>query len=156
LAERPVDEIDDKDDLEGKEPDDEELDEVVVGLDDAVESESLPDDETGGETEDDEGDEDESDEAAGAAVVSGEADDSDEASLDELLAKRAAAKRASDDSEEDIMTLVGGDGEPVVEQIRVKAQPIKDRQEFVCSKCRLVKPKVQLADAERGLCRDCV
>jgi hypothetical protein len=74
----------------------------------------------------------------------------------EGLAKRSA-KRGSDDSEEDIMSLVGQErDEPVAEPLPIRAQPIRDRQEFVCSRCRLVKPKVQLADAARGLCRDCV
>jgi hypothetical protein len=43
-----------------------------------------------------------------------------------------------------------------VEPLPSVVVPIKDRQEFVCSNCHLVKARVQLADAARGLCRDCV
>jgi hypothetical protein len=158
LAERQVDELDDPEELGGDDLEDDDIEDEVV----AVLGDKEPDGGEGLETDaeaDDEDDDDEDlDEDAGDAVAvsSTEDDDSDETSLDELLAKRSA-KRVSDDSEEDIMSLVGQDrDEPVVEPLPVRAQPIRDRQEFVCSRCRLVKPKVQLADAARGLCRDCV
>jgi hypothetical protein len=45
---------------------------------------------------------------------------------------------------------------PLREPLPTRVIPIRDREEFVCSRCHLVKAKVQLADAERMLCRDCV
>ncbi|HVF52944.1 MAG TPA: DUF4193 family protein [Actinomycetota bacterium] len=86
-------------------------------------------------------------------------EDSDEASLDELLAQRAAARRGTDDSDEDddIMAFGSERDEPTTVEIPPsKITPIKDRQEFVCSNCHLVKARVQLADEAKGLCRDCV
>jgi hypothetical protein len=169
LAERQLDELDDNDELVDDDLDDDEISDDELGDDDLdVDDEEVvavletedPDelDSAEGDEEDeaeDASDEDE-DEEPGATVGSGQDDDSDETSLDELLAKRSA-KRASDAPEEDIMSLVGQErDEPVVEPLPTRAQPIRDRQEFVCSRCRLVKPRVQLADAERGLCRDCV
>jgi hypothetical protein len=53
------------------------------------------------------------------------------------------------------MALVPG-RDTIDERISSRVIPIKDRQEFVCARCRLVKPRVQLADPQRGLCRDCV
>lgn len=84
------------------------------------------------------------------------ADDDDagpESSLDELLARRAA--KAALEGEEgdggaDLPSLL--DDEPGA--FKVRAAPPK-RPEFVCSRCRLVKPRVQLSDATRSLCRDC-
>jgi hypothetical protein len=150
LAERPVDELNEPDELASKDLDDE-----VVALDD----EELEGDGLEEAAEDDEDDDDTEDGTEGAAVGSSEDDDSDEASLDALLAKRSAKRGSEDseDSEEDIMALVGSArDEAIVEPLPIRAQPIRDRQEFVCSRCRLVKPKVQLADEASGLCRDCV
>ena len=75
-----------------------------------------------------------------------------ESSLDELLARRAAkaALREEEDGGADLPSLL--DDEPSAFQVR--AAPPK-RPEFVCSRCRLVKPRVQLSDATRSLCRDC-
>jgi hypothetical protein len=80
-------------------------------------------------------------------------------SLDELLAQRAAARRGSDDDAEDdddIMALTSERTEKLSEASTARVIPIKDRQEFVCNRCHLVKAKSQLADPQRGLCRDCV
>lgn len=79
-------------------------------------------------------------------------------SLDELLAERAAARRGSDDADDDddIMALASERTERFYESATARVIPIKDRQEFVCSRCHLVKAKSQLADPQRGLCRDCV
>jgi Domain of unknown function (DUF4193) len=79
-------------------------------------------------------------------------------SLDELLAQRAAARRGSDDAEDDddIMALTSERTEKLSEASTARVIPIKDRQEFVCNRCHLVKAKSQLADPQRGLCRDCV
>ena len=74
-----------------------------------------------------------------------------ESSLDELLARRAAkaALEGEEDGLADLISLLddapGG--------LQAKAPPT--RLEFVCSRCRLVKPRVQLSDASRLLCRDC-
>jgi hypothetical protein len=85
-------------------------------------------------------------------------DESDPASLDELLAQRAAARRGSDDSDDEaeIMSFASERDEPVLETLRTRTTPLQHRQEFVCNNCHLVKPRVQLADPGRGLCRDCV
>ncbi len=84
-------------------------------------------------------------------------DDSDETSLDELLAQRAARKapEESDDSD-DIMTLASEDESKVREPLPSRVIPVRNREEFVCSRCHLVKRRSQLADAEKVLCRDCV
>ncbi len=97
--------------------------------------------------------------AAAAAVPDDDDDDSDEASLDELLAQRAASRRGGEETEDDddIMSFVpepevGGSVDPLPSKII----PVKDRQEFVCNSCHLVKKKSQLADPKRMYCRDCV
>lgn len=86
-------------------------------------------------------------------------EEDDESSLEELLAQRAAARRASgdDDEEEEIITALSSEPEvraPIEPLGRIV--PVKDRKEFVCRSCYLVKARTQLADAERQLCRDCV
>ena len=124
-------------------------DDDVVGLDDEL------------DTDDDLAEELDDDEAAvavaeePAALV--EEDDGEQASLDELLDQRLASRRGSDDADDDeditaLSSLAATSDTGVV----VKVTPIKDRQEFVCNRCHLVKAKVQLADPARGLCRDCV
>ena len=98
----------------------------------------------------------EEDEQASAAA--GGDEDLEGASLDELLAQRAASKRGADDNEEesDIMLLASESSTPVPEPLApVRVAPVRDREEFVCRSCHLVKPKVQLVDPQRGLCRDC-
>lgn len=110
------------------------------------------------ELDEDELDGDEDDEELALAATDDE-DDEDESSLEELLAQRAAARRGTDDSDDD-EDLLSLSSEPEVipslEPIPARVIPLKDRQEFVCNRCRLVKARVQLADSERGLCRDCV
>ena len=96
-----------------------------------------------------------------AAVPSGDDSDDEETSLDELLAQRAAGKKGaaeeSEDETEDIMALTSEpDVIPNIDALTGKIIPIKDRKEFVCNRCHLVKLRSQLADADRGLCRDCV
>jgi hypothetical protein len=102
--------------------------------------------------------EDDDEEEAVLPAVEGE--EEEETSLEELLAQRAAARRGpdeDDDETEDIMALTSERETPVVgEPLPAKIVPIKDRQEFVCNSCHLVKARSQLADEERGLCRDCV
>lgn len=96
--------------------------------------------------------------AADAALGPDDENDSDETSLDELLSQRAAARRGSNESEEDaddIMALTSEKDSPTVDALPTRVIPLKDRQEFVCSNCHLVKARSQLADADRMLCRDC-
>ncbi|HEX2057041.1 MAG TPA: DUF4193 family protein [Actinomycetota bacterium] len=110
------------------------------------------------ELEDDELEGDDDDEELALAANDDE-DEDDESSLEELLAQRAAARRGTDDSEDDddILSLASEpETIPAIEPIPARVIPLKDRQEFVCNRCHLVKARVQLADAERGLCRDCV
>ena len=107
--------------------------------------------------EDDEEDVEDADEDEEPAVASSDDDDGD-ASLEELLDQRAARRAADDDDDEtDIMSLTSEPDLPAgVEPIPPRVIPIKDRQEFVCNRCHLVKARSQLADEKRGLCRDCV
>lgn len=92
-----------------------------------------------------------------AALQTDDDDDSDETSLDELLSQRAAARKASNDDEtEDIMALTSERDTPTTDALPTKVIPIKDRKEFVCSNCHLVKARSQLADEVRIRCRDCV
>ena len=97
-------------------------------------------------------------EAAALAVGNDDDEDEDETSLDQILAQRAASRKGTDDSDEDddIMAFPS-DVEPenMTGPLPTKVIPIQDRKEFVCKRCRLVKKRSQLADAERELCRDC-
>jgi hypothetical protein len=96
-------------------------------------------------------------EAKLALATDDDDDESDESSLDELLSQRAAARRGGDDAEDDddIMALASEKEPAIAEVIPSRVIPIKDRQEFVCSRCHLVKARSQLADEKRVLCRDC-
>ena len=118
----------------------------------------LDDDEIVAAVEDDE-DEDEDEEDDATAAIPDEDEEEGQASLEELLAQRAAARRGTDDADDDsdIMTLSSEKDEPVaLVDLPARATPIKAGEEFVCKNCFLVKPRVQLADEARGLCRDCV
>ena len=130
---------------------DDELD--ILGEDDLVED----DDEESVEVEEEE------DEAV--AVVEDEDDtddvveDSDSTSLEELLARRTASRSVSDDPDEDEdedLLALSSEARRKASPPKSKVTPIRNREEFVCKRCFLLKPKVQLADAERMLCRDCV
>jgi hypothetical protein len=105
---------------------------------------------------------DEEGEDKDSVVASGFGDDDeegDDSSLEQLLAQRSAARRGSDETEEtdDLMSLAS-EREPSLrtESLNPRLIPVKDRQEFVCKRCFLVKARSQLADAESVLCRDCV
>jgi hypothetical protein len=93
-------------------------------------------------------------------LVSTEEDDSEvEASLDEILTARPSPRRGREEpeEEEDIINALVPDPDIVaIDPLPSVVVPIKDRQEFVCSNCHLVKARSQLADEVRGLCRDCV
>ncbi len=104
-------------------------------------------------------DEDEDAESAAASGFGDNDEEGDDSSLEQLLAQRSAARRASDESEEneDLMALASEREPPLRgEALNPRLIPVKDRQEFVCKRCFLVKARSQLADAERVLCRDCV
>lgn len=124
----------------------------------------LPDDEgideaVGPEDLEGEIDLDEDDEEPALPLAAGDdEDESDDASLEELLSQRSATRRAGEDAEEeeDIMALASEREAPIAEPLPTRVVPIKDRQEFVCHSCHLVKAKSQLADEARMLCRDCV
>jgi Domain of unknown function (DUF4193) len=108
--------------------------------------------------EDDDLDADDADDAE--LLVSGDDDaEGADASLDEILTPRPSPRRGREEpeEEEDIISALVPDRDLVsVEPLPSVVIPIKDRQEFVCSNCHLVKARSQLADADRGLCRDCV
>jgi len=98
-------------------------------------------------------------EAELAATTDDEDEDDEDTSLDQLLSQRAAARRSGDETDEgddDIMALAS-EKEPrgTVEVPLSRVAPVKDRQEFVCQRCYLVKARSQLTDADRMLCRDC-
>jgi hypothetical protein len=87
-----------------------------------------------------------------------EEDEAGDASLDQLLEGRAASPPGNPeggDEETDIMALASERDLEVREPIQPRVTPLVNRKEFVCARCHLVKPRVQLVDAERGLCRDC-
>lgn len=76
-----------------------------------------------------------------------------EASLEELIAKKADRPAASDE-DEDEETLLALNRDEAREPLSTKVLPVQ-QNEFVCSRCRLVKHRSQLADRARVLCRDC-
>ena len=103
--------------------------------------------------------EEDPDEVEAKLALAVDDDEGDESSLDELLAQRAATRRGSDESEDDddIMSLASEKEPDVIKEvIPARVIPVKDRQEFVCKRCHLVKLRAQLADEDRVLCRDCV
>ncbi len=92
-----------------------------------------------------------------AAVVAAEEGDEEEeevededveASLDEILKERLVVEEEEAEDEE---VVEPDDRTEGTERVLPK-QP----DEFVCSSCFLVKHSSQLADPEKGLCRDCV
>jgi Domain of unknown function (DUF4193) len=104
-------------------------------------------------------DDDEDDASAAASGFTDDDEEGDDSSLEQLLAQRSAARRASDEPEEneDLMALASEREPPLRgESLNPRLIPVKDRQEFVCKSCFLVKARSQLADAQRMLCRDCV
>ena len=85
-------------------------------------------------------------------------EDGEETSLEELLAQRAARRTPddADDDGDDIMALSSEKEPRVREPLPSRVIPIRDKEEFVCSRCHLVKARSQLADESKLLCRDCV
>lgn len=87
-----------------------------------------------------------------------EDDEEEDDAFEGLLGHRPTGRRTdagSDDDGEDIMSLVPEPDLPNVDPPPAKLTPVK-AHEFVCTKCRLVKKRSQLADPRRMLCRDCV
>jgi hypothetical protein len=128
----------------------------VPTTDDEVdELEEVEDDEDEEDLEDIDDDED----VEGALSMVDDDDDSVEESLEALRERRPAVVRRSNDEdtdEDDIMSLGSERVDPSKIPLPDRVTPLKDRQEFVCSRCHLVKARSQLADKDRMLCRDCV
>ena len=152
-------------DLDDAGPDDDDLDDPDLELDDdddeivaTTGDQDEDEDEDEDDGDEDEDDDEEDDEDATAALPD-EDEEEGQASLEEMLAQRAAARRGTDDADDDgdIMALSSEKDEPApIVDLPARATPIKAGEEFVCKSCFLVKPRVQLADEARGLCRDCV
>jgi hypothetical protein len=145
---REYDDLDDLEALEGGAEDDEESSpEAEGGEDESTAGTEEDDDESTAGTEEDDD------------VVTLDDDELQQASLEQLR-ERTARKRLDLDEDEDLLALVSDpdlpDADlPDAEAAPARVTPIESRQEFVCARCRLVKPRVQLADSARGLCRDC-
>jgi Domain of unknown function (DUF4193) len=125
---------------------------VPTTEDDIEETEDNDDEEDLDDVDDDE-------DVEGALSLVDEEDDSVEESLDALRERRpSAVRRASDETEDDddIMSLTSEKVDPSKIPLPERVDPLKDQQEFVCSRCHLVKARSQLADKDRMLCRDCV
>jgi hypothetical protein len=148
-------EYEDRDDLEalegGAEVDDEsspeaegEEDESTAGTEEDESTAGTEEDESTAGTEEDDDD-----------IVTLDDDELPQASLEQLRDQRIARKRLDLDEDEDLLALVSDTDLPDAEAAPARVTPIESRQEFVCARCRLVKPRVQLADPARGLCRDC-
>jgi hypothetical protein len=73
--------------------------------------------------------------------------------LDELLVRREAKSSLEREEENSLEGLVSIRGDEATGHQSRIASPT--RSEFVCARCRLVKPQVQLSDPARSLCRDC-
>jgi hypothetical protein len=132
---REYNDLDDLEALEGGAKDDDES---------SPEAEGEEDESTAGTEEDDD-------------VVTLDDDELQQASLEQLR-ERTARKRLDLDEDEDLLALVSDPDLPdadLPDAAPARVTPIESRQEFVCARCRLVKPRVQLADSARGLCRDC-
>ena len=147
--------------VEDKEIEEDAVDEVIDELDDElVDLDALDDeDEDLAEDEDEDSAEEESDdeeeEEADLAVASDS--DSEPTSLEALLDQRSAARRGIDDPDEDEdFSDLSSEATRAETRAKSKVAPLRNREEFVCKRCFLLKPKVQLADPERMLCRDCV
>ena len=132
---------DDSDDLDTEDPDTEDPDE-----DRELDDSELDDDDTDAELEADSELEDDDDDD----------DDSDE-SLDAVLSQESPRRSHLPDDPDDPDEIDFADQpDPITAELRTRAEPVKDAQEFVCARCHLVKSRSQLADTERRLCRDCV
>ena len=135
-----------------------------LDLDDQDLDEDLDDEDLAGQELSDEPNDDLLEEDEAEDDDAEEIDEDDEESLDELLTGQKGRQRVptvpgvagDQDNEEALLALVASDDDPIEGELRTKVVPIKDRQEFVCARCHLVKARIQLADPQRHLCRDCV
>ena len=91
---------------------------------------------------------------ADATVPPDPATGGDVESIQELLVKQEAADEADADEEEEAVIALTKDERLVAEPGESRVVPIQET-EFVCKRCFLVKPRSQLADKKRTLCRDC-
>lgn len=141
----------DQEQLESFEDDADTEEDVEVDLDDELIDDDLVLD------DDDLAVDDEVDEIeAEAETAEEEEDEGTEASLDQILDQRAKAELvAVDDDDNDLLELVSEELAGVT-PLRAKITPVKEKQEFVCARCHLVKNRSQMADPKRVLCRDCV
>jgi hypothetical protein len=148
----------DEDEIE-EDDDDVEVDDEDIVLDDDLDV----DDDLDADLDDevavlDDEDADDDEDTKGTSDDEDEDDEDTEASLDEILAERAKAELVvvdDDDDDDDLLELVSDDTKGVT-PLRAKITPVKEKQEFVCARCHLVKNRAQMADPKRGLCRDCV
>lgn len=102
---------------------------------------------------------DDDDAIEAAAGLPGDSGDEEETSLDVLVARRAVnlgGGEELDDDPDELIQLAPQPTIPPLEPLPTKVVPLRARLEFVCNRCHLVKARSQLADGERGLCRDCV
>ncbi|MBK5228951.1 MAG: DUF4193 family protein [Actinobacteria bacterium] len=143
----------DQEQLESFEDDEDTEDDDEVDLDAEVIDDDL-------EVDDDLAVDDEVDEIEEAEAETPEEDEDEdtEASLDQILDQRAKAELGAvndDDDDDDLLELVIEEVAGVT-PLRAKITPVKEKQEFVCARCHLVKNRSQMADPKRVLCRDCV
>ena len=89
------------------------------------------------------------------ATVLAEDGDAEQTSWEELLAQRAAKHGAEDGDEVSDLMSLADEPVPVVESAPRRPSGVRERGEFMCRSCHLVKPRTQLADEARVLCRDC-
>lgn len=148
----------DQEQLESFEDDEDTEDDEVDPDDEIIDDDLVLDDDL--EVDDDLAVDDEVDEIeeAEAETPEEEEDEDTEASLDQILDQRAKAELGAvndDDDDDDLLELVIEEVAGVT-PLRAKITPVKEKQEFVCARCHLVKNRSQMADPKRVLCRDCV
>ena len=147
----------DQEQLESFEDDEDTEDDDEVDLDaEVIDDDLVLDDDL--EVDDDLAVDDEVDEIEAEAETAEEEEGEDtEASLDQILDQRAKAElvAVNDDEDDDLLELVSEEVAGVT-PLRAKITPVKEKQEFVCARCHLVKNRSQMADPKRVLCRDCV
>ncbi len=160
-----VDEVDEEaepDDLDGDIDEDDVIDEDLVVDDDLAAV--APDEVIGDAVEEDEDDDAAAPERPTRTAAAKEGDDDEEepdpddveADLDTILKDRIAANDDEEDEEEE--EKPGRVKKPGTEDDGTGENRVAPRKagEFVCSSCFLVKPNMQLADAKKKLCLDCV
>ncbi|MBA2273881.1 MAG: DUF4193 family protein [Actinobacteria bacterium] len=92
-------------------------------------------------------------------ILSDDEEEDEETSLEAVVARRAASLGGGEEIEDDpdeLIHLAPQRALRSADPLPTKVDPIRARREFVCKRCHLVKARSQLADDERGLCRDCV